>query len=733
MDASLNRMPLSPQEQHNHFRRSMSTLFALSDMEKIGWEAPPVPPIPPDREDPAWKRRSLKRSSLASMMSGGTQLLEDQSANATTRPPSEASLRPTPKPCPKSNVPRKQSDAYAELHWEINYFNPRNWSAGKQWLHTMTVTAGAFTVTMASSTPAIASTSFSDTFKVLSAVAELPLAIFAAGLSVGALIGVPLSDVFGRKICYSLSFLLFAILTMIAGFVHNGYGIIVCRMLAGVSGSATLCVGSAIQSDMWKHSELALPLALYHLIAWLGPTVGMVLGGYVTKEKGLYWEEYVVLCAAAVCVLPILCMSETLKKRIQQRKQRKSLHPDDSGRFFSTDILGPLDMLFTKSLAFLLSLYNSFNFAVLYASFAVFPKIFAEVYGLGLRDQGLVYNSMLIGVVIAFSTFVVVEKTLISPRAKRWRDARTAEAEECVGAKRKDAKRCSTRQSSFVQSLKGTTIGSSRESVAAPFLEYEKIVTLAAAAAKYLNSQPENEGRAIIPERVQLLLNTNLAYSDLCEAVEGYKLKFDRVELAKVLADAMQCSDKEAVPRSSLPPVESSPGLVRLDKIHHATSATAMNMMRPRAYTANGAGPLIQRRLVIDPLSPSLRPPAEWRLILVLPSSVLLSGSLFFFGWATRPSFPLVVPCVALSIFAFSAILIFTGTQQFLIEHYGERDGLAADVGGVLLRYLFSFAFPLFAPQMYGKLGTAWACSVLGFVAMALGIIPWAIYLRWSL
>ncbi|KYG45083.1 hypothetical protein M433DRAFT_174693 [Acidomyces richmondensis BFW] len=238
-------------------------------------------------------------------MSCGPQLLENQSASDATRTSSEPSIMSIPMPCPKSNFHRMQPDAYAELHWEICYFNPKSWRARKRWFHTIAVTAGSFTVTMASSTPAIAFKIFADTFKVSPVLPELPLALFVAGLSMSALIGLPLSDILGRKICYILSFLLFAILTLAAGFVHNRYSIVVCTGLAGVFGSVTLCAGYAILLDMWRHSEQGVPFACYNTIFWLGPAVGMIFGGYVTIERGLYWVEYIILFAAALCILPI--------------------------------------------------------------------------------------------------------------------------------------------------------------------------------------------------------------------------------------------------------------------------------------------------------------------------------------------------------------------------------------------------------------------------------------------
>lgn len=101
--------------------------------------------------------------------------------------------------------------------------------------------------------------------------------------------------------------------------------------------------------------------------------------------------------------------------------------------YLNTDVPGLLKTLFTKPSACLLSVYHSYSFAVLYASFEVFPEIFTKVYNLGHGGQELAYLSMVIWVAIAFSLYLIIEQTLIKPHAKRWRDAKMVEAEVCVG------------------------------------------------------------------------------------------------------------------------------------------------------------------------------------------------------------------------------------------------------------------------------------------------------------
>jgi hypothetical protein len=45
-----------------------------------------------------------------------------------------------------------------------------------------------------------------------------------------------------------------------------------------------------------------------------------------------------------------------------------------------------------------------------------------------------------------------------------------------------------------------------------------------------------------------------------------------------------------------------------------------------------------------------------------------------------------------------------------------------------IFRYTLGAVFPLFAVQMYTKLGVGWATSLLGFVAVLMLPIPWIFF-----
>ena len=58
---------------------------------------------------------------------------------------------------------------------------------------------------------------------------------------------------------------------------------------------------------------------------------------------------------------------------------------------------------------------------------------------------------------------------------------------------------------------------------------------------------------------------------------------------------------------------------------------------------------------------------------------------------------------------------------MYLVDTYTEF-AASASAASALLRSLAAFSFPLFAPNMFHKLGYGMGCTVLGSVAVVLGI-----------
>ncbi|KAI1858061.1 uncharacterized protein JN550_012883 [Neoarthrinium moseri] len=120
-------------------------------------------------------------------------------------------------------------------------------------------------------------------------------------------------------------------------------------------------------------------------------------------------------------------------------------------------------------------------------------------------------------------------------------------------------------------------------------------------------------------------------------------------------------------------------------------------------------------------------PKPEARLPHLIVLAWLIPVALFWFGWTANPPTHWAAPIAAGTPFGIGFVTLFLGTNAYLTDCYG-RFSASALAANAVLRSLFSAGFPLFAAQMYVRLGTPWASSLLGFIALAMAPVPWALY-----
>ena len=111
----------------------------------------------------------------------------------------------------------------------------------------------------------------------------------------------------------------------------------------------------------------------------------------------------------------------------------------------------------------------------------------------------------------------------------------------------------------------------------------------------------------------------------------------------------------------------------------------------------------------------------EYRVPLMVPGAVLIPLGLFWYGWAAEYRLHWLVPDVGITIFSCGIILNTQALQAYVIDAYGTYTA-SAMAAAQLLRNFAAFAFPTFAPSLYGKLGYGWGNSLLAFIFLALGL-----------
>lgn len=118
------------------------------------------------------------------------------------------------------------------------------------------------------------------------------------------------------------------------------------------------------------------------------------------------------------------------------------------------------------------------------------------------------------------------------------------------------------------------------------------------------------------------------------------------------------------------------------------------------------------------------------RLPLACLSGPLNVSSLFWLGWTARSDIHWIVPMLAGVPFGMGLELVFISMLNYLADAY-DIYAASALASSAFSRSIFAVLLPLAASPMYGRLGIPWACSLLGFLTLAMAIIPF-VFLRYG-
>ncbi|KAG8704420.1 hypothetical protein FRC08_002241 [Ceratobasidium sp. 394] len=117
----------------------------------------------------------------------------------------------------------------------------------------------------------------------------------------------------------------------------------------------------------------------------------------------------------------------------------------------------------------------------------------------------------------------------------------------------------------------------------------------------------------------------------------------------------------------------------------------------------------------------------EERLVMCCVGAVLLPISLIWFAWTSYPSVHWIVPIIAGIPFGTGIIFAFTSVVAYLVDIYTLYAASCLAANSVV-RSVVAFAFPLFVPRLFERVGDQWACMVFGFLALFCLPMPFLIY-----
>jgi DHA2 family multidrug resistance protein len=115
-----------------------------------------------------------------------------------------------------------------------------------------------------------------------------------------------LADRFGRKHLFLVSIVGFTLASALCGMAQSLDQIVLFRVLQGLFGAALIPMSQAVLFDVYPPAQHGRAMALWGIGVVLGPTLGPMLGGWLTDNYSWRWVFYINVPFGVLAVLGVL-------------------------------------------------------------------------------------------------------------------------------------------------------------------------------------------------------------------------------------------------------------------------------------------------------------------------------------------------------------------------------------------------------------------------------------------
>lgn len=301
--------------------------------------------------------------------------------------------------------------------------NPKNWSKGRRWFITVIAVLLVVNATFASSSPSGALNSISEELHVSLEASGLVVSVFLLGYVFGPLFWAPLSEFFGRRWIFYISFTGYIAFNFLCAFTPNFAGLLVGRFLTGTFASSALSNVPGVLVDIWDPIARGNAMAAFSMMTFVGPAVGPVIGGFCELKLNWRWDFYVLLWLGGITWVLMFAIPETLPPMILIHKARRiralnipgfeniKAPAEASDRrlasMFRVALTRPWKILIDP-ISLLVAIYLSVVYALLYMLFTIYPIVFQQKRGWNAGVGELPLLGVVIGAILGGSLIFAI-------------------------------------------------------------------------------------------------------------------------------------------------------------------------------------------------------------------------------------------------------------------------------------------------------------------------------------
>ncbi|KAJ9633995.1 uncharacterized protein PV06_08556 [Exophiala oligosperma] len=274
--------------------------------------------------------------------------------------------------------------------------NPKQWSTPRRWYCTVVAIMLVVNATFASSSPSGCLRGIAAHFHVSVEASGLVITLFLLGYCAGPLIFAPLSEFYGRRWVFLTTFTAYNAFNFLCAFAPNFGSLLVGRLLTGTFASAPLTNAPGVLADIWGPIERGNAMAVFSMMTFVGPALGPVVSGFLELKEDWRWNFYVLLWLGWFTEVLMFTIPETLPSVVlinKARRIRATGNPEHAElkapaeadtrelkAIFKIALIRPWKILFDP-ISFLVAIYLSIVYVLLYMLFTIYPIVFQQKRG----------------------------------------------------------------------------------------------------------------------------------------------------------------------------------------------------------------------------------------------------------------------------------------------------------------------------------------------------------------
>ncbi|KPM46338.1 hypothetical protein AK830_g84 [Neonectria ditissima] len=298
----------------------------------------------------------------------------------------------------EENAVQEKITTLVEFDGPDDPHHPVNWPFRKK--VTTTILYGLTTcwITFASAVYSAAIYPVAAEFKVSTEVSAAGVSLMVFEFGLGPLIWAPLSELYGRKWAVLLPYFVAAIFSFGTATAKDIQTVLITRFFAGLFGNAPVTNTGGVMADIWAPQQRGNAIVSYGVTIVGGPTLEYLTGIVMMTQF------IIDVCVLDESYPPVLLVYKARRLRLQTKNWALHAEHEEWDVSFKTMyqkyLIRPFQMLGTP-ICFLMSLYASFVYGILYANLESFVIEFQEVRHWGPVVGNLPFIALLIGIFFA--------------------------------------------------------------------------------------------------------------------------------------------------------------------------------------------------------------------------------------------------------------------------------------------------------------------------------------------